>query len=106
MCVHACLYVCVFVALCKIIIPPNILYVLHVHVCLRFYQQQQQHHICMVTHTRYMQGCPQVFVLQVDIQASLNQKFRRKHIVMASALQNARIFLLTVCRNVYFLKYC
>lgn len=53
------------------------------------YQKQQQHHICMVTHTRYMQGRPQVFVLQVHIQASLDQKFSRKHVVMASALQNA-----------------
>lgn len=37
-----------------------------------------------------MQGRPQVLVLQVDIQASLNQKFRCKHIVMASTLQKAR----------------
>lgn len=50
------------------------------------HQQQKQHHICMVTHTCYVQCCPQVFILQVGIQASLNQKLRSEHIVMASTL--------------------
>lgn len=68
--------------------PPNTHHA-HVSMCAS-YQQQQHHHICMVAHARYMQGRPQVFVLQVDVQASLDQKFSRKHVVMASTLENAR----------------
>lgn len=34
-----------------------------------------------------MQGGPQVFILQVDIQASLDQKLGHKHVVMTSTLQ-------------------
>ena len=60
-----------------------------VHVCMCVsYQQQEQHHVCMVAHTRHVQGGPQVFVLQVHVQASLNQNFCRKHVVMASTLQD------------------
>lgn len=36
-----------------------------------------------------MQGGPQVFILQVDIQASLNQHLCCEHVVMARALQKA-----------------
>lgn len=42
--------------------------ILHVHVCVCIsHQQQQKHHVRVVAHTRYMQSCPQVLVLQVDI---------------------------------------
>lgn len=52
------------------------------------HQKQKQHHVGMVAHARYMQSRPQVFVLQVDVQASLQQHLRRQHVVMTSALRN------------------
>lgn len=66
------------------------------------YQQQQQHHVRVVTHTRYVQGRPQVLVLQVGVHASLHQDFRREHVVMASTLEmvsTEMLFFLTIYRN-------
>lgn len=62
------------------------LMVLCVCICAS-YQQQQQHHVRVVTHTRYVQGRPQVLVLQVGVHASLHQHFCREHVVMACTLQ-------------------
>lgn len=53
----------------------------------RAHQKEQQHHICVVAHTCYMQGCPQVLVLLVDIKAPLDQKLSCKHVIMAGTLQ-------------------
>lgn len=67
------------------------------------HHQQQQHHVCMVTHARHVQSCPLVLVLQVDIQASLNQELCCEHVVVASTLQNANHLSVS---SVYFLKHC
>lgn len=55
------------------------------------YEQQQQHHVGVVADAGDVQGRPQVFVLVVHVQASLDQELRRKHVVMAGALQNRSI---------------
>lgn len=51
------------------------------------YKQQQQHHVCVVAHAGYVQRRPQIFILMVHVQPSLDQELGRKHIVMASTLQ-------------------
>lgn len=55
------------------------------------YEQQQQHHVGVVAGAGDMQGRPQVLVLVVHVQASLDQEFGRKHVVVAGALQNRSI---------------
>ena len=76
-CPCACCTVCVCVCVC-------------VCVSISTHKQQQQHHVWVVTGTGHMERCPQVLILQVSIQPTLNQNLRRKHVVMASTLQQRR----------------
>lgn len=61
----------------------------HSEMCVNPHQQQQQHHISVITGTGHVQRRPKVFILMIDVQASFYQNLSSKHVVMACTLEKS-----------------